>query len=151
MIVISFVKISLRRCHTLIGCRWALSHKIYYVKFSPTRPLGGGGLKKKGQKKIITQPIEEKKKNSCNLIKFVLVLLFALVERVGVSRMRDFFVLNQSTTKCIKTTQIFPDYFFVLLSPTNVSIYYLLSLSRRLQPASYSSALLGNHQVETIL
>ena len=28
MIDISFVKITLWRCHALIGCRWALSHKL---------------------------------------------------------------------------------------------------------------------------
>ena len=41
------------------------------------------------RKKFITQP---KKKKYRNLFKFLLVLLSALVERVGVSRMQDFLV-----------------------------------------------------------
>ena len=53
----------------------------------------GGGLKKQKQnKKKITQPMKKKKNDkSRNLFKFVSVLLSASVERVGVSRMRDFF------------------------------------------------------------
>ena len=31
MIPISYVKVSWQRCHTLIGCGWAFSHKITYV------------------------------------------------------------------------------------------------------------------------
>ena len=50
-----------------------------------------GGMRKKGagkKEKKITQPIEEEK----NLFKLVLVLLSASVERVSVSRMRDFYL-----------------------------------------------------------
>ena len=56
--------------------------------FSKHRPSGGGGGGNCGGK--------EKKDKSCNFFKFVLVLLFASVERVGVSRMWDFFSLPTS-------------------------------------------------------
>ena len=65
--------------------------------FSPTRP--SGGRKKRGRKNktknIFNNAIYWKKKGkdkSRNLFKFVLGLLSASVERVGVSRMRDFFL-----------------------------------------------------------
>ena len=48
---------------------------------------GGGGVEKRGKKK-------KKKKKSRNLFKFVLVLLSASVERVGVSRMQDFWLYS---------------------------------------------------------
>ena len=46
------------------------------------------------RKNTITQSIIENKKKSRNLFKLVLVLLFASVERAGVSRMRDFLLFT---------------------------------------------------------
>ena len=56
--------------------------------------LGGRikGAEKRGKKKNYHASYRKKKK-SCNLFKFVLVLLSASVERVCVSRMRDFFYI----------------------------------------------------------
>ena len=44
------------------------------------------------QKKIINNT--QKNNKFCNLLKFVLVLLSASIQRVGVSRMRDFFYIH---------------------------------------------------------
>ena len=44
------------------------------------------------------------KDKSCNLLKFVLVLLSASVERVGVSRMRNFFIKGSAEKKPVWTS-----------------------------------------------
>ena len=49
---------------------------------------------KKIEKKLKkTKKTKKKQDKSCNLFKFVSVLLSASVERVGVSRIRDFFLI----------------------------------------------------------
>ena len=77
----------------------ALGDFIFYLFFAQKPIVGAGGAADNGDREgdsrkiYLTAIFEKKEKKSRNLFKFVSVILCALVERVGVSRMRDFFYM----------------------------------------------------------